>query len=200
MKTANKNADYREFVDKDRPVMMEYYNLLEEELELKPLEKKLIQLIEKDPLFFDTYSLLTEVYEDMGQFDKAEEVLGVAYKKAIKRITNKEGVWPDSLEWGWLENRHIIRVILKQAMYLWAEGELELSLDLLRKLFASNIRDNIGARYYILAIRLNLDYEDYTDQFESSGYLDQKIFDWFDTESKKFPEDFDEFNKMHEEL
>lgn len=195
MKSVNKEQEPREFVDKDHSVMMDYYELLEKEITVEELETELKGLIEKDPLFFDSYSVLSDIYENSDNYDQAKEIQHTAYKKAIKRIS-KKGVWPDVLEWGWMENRHIIRAILRQAIYNWSDGEVAVALDLFRKLFACNLRDNIGARYYILAIRLGLGYKDYVDRFESEDHLSRDVFDWFDENSIKFPEEFKAFNEL----
>jgi hypothetical protein len=52
--------------------------------------------------------------------------------------------------------------------------------------------DNIGARDYILAIRLGLTFEGFEKMFLSQyGYNAMKMMDWFDTNYARFPEEFD---------
>lgn len=65
----------------------------------------------------------------------------------------------DILEWGWLENRHIIRTILNKAISLWENNHMDEALNLFRNLLKTNPNDNVGARYYILAIRMNMSLE-----------------------------------------
>ena len=109
------------------------------------------------------------------------------------KIVDKEGNWPKIMEWGWLENRHIIKIIDRWAMELWEEGNTKEALIIFKNLLKSNPRDNIGARYSILAIKMNLD-SSYDLQFQSSvpGFIDAgEITKWFEENSRKFSDDFD---------
>jgi len=111
----------------------------------------------------------------------------------MMRIVNKEGKWPKIMEWVWLENRHIIRVIDRWAVKLWYEGKTGEALTIFRNLLKTNPADNIGARYSILAIKMNLD-PSYEAQFYATipGFIDaHKISKWFEENSKNFPEEFD---------
>jgi len=105
-------------------------------------------------------------------------------------ITDKNGNWPDILSWANLLNRHIIRAILTKAIILWGDQYKDEALDIFRKLLNSNLSDNIGARFYILAIRMGIDFEDFDKRFNKGGYYDEEILTWFDNNYKKFPEEF----------
>jgi len=182
-----------EFVDQNHIVMTTYYDLLEKNLpETKP-KKELEILIKKDPDFYDPYFELAMILSGEGKYKKGTELLKMAFQKAILKIVDKSGNFPKLLRWGYLENRHIIRAIDTWALELWGNGEKDKALDLLRKLLRSNCHDNIGTRYSILAIRLGLN-PDYEEQFTIKGrpgYLDVvKISDWFEKNSKKFPDEF----------
>lgn len=183
-----------EFIDNDHLVMTDYYDLMEKNLPDTKLKKELEILIKKDPDFYDPYSVLATVIIREGKYDKGMSLLKTAFERAIVRIVDKDGNFPKSLLWGWLGNRHIIRIIYTWAVELWKSNKLEEALDLFRRLLKSNPNDNIGARYSILAIRLNLT-PGYDEQFESKrmpGYLDAvKISYWFEKNSKKFPDEFD---------
>jgi len=98
----------REFIDKDHKVMGLYYGICEKYngSNAKSTEKNLKKLIDEDPDFFDSYLLLYDILQDEGSLSEAEELLDDAYDRARALITDKEGNWPDNLEWGWLENRH----------------------------------------------------------------------------------------------
>lgn len=192
---------FKEYIDKDHRVMNTYYDLCEryDGRNVKSMKKQLKQLIEQDPDFLDSYILLCEILEGEGDDAEAEKLLDKAYDRAVRLITDKNGNWPDVLEWGWLENRHIIRAILNKAISLWNNNEIDGALDLFRKLLKTNPRDNVGARDYILAIRMNMSFEDFEKRFNKGGFYDMELSDWFDKNYKSFPDEFDWWEKAVEE-
>ena len=104
----------REYVDEDHSVMTEYYEILDSNLSDTKLLSKMKYLISEDPYFFDPYTIAYDLFLDKGQVQEAKKVLDAGYKLALNRVLDKQGNFPDALEWSWLENRHIIRVILKK--------------------------------------------------------------------------------------
>lgn len=190
----------REHVDEDHKVMSAYYDLCEKYngRNAKSIKRQLTQLIDKDPDFLDSYLLLYEILQDEGNLPGAEKILNDAYERAMKLITDKKGKWPDVLEWGWLENRHIIRTILNKAISLWESREIDDALNLFRKLLKTNPGDNVGARDYILAIRMNMSFEEFENRFNKGGYYDTELSDWFDENYKKFPDEFGWWEKAIE--
>lgn len=191
----------REFVDKDHRVMDAYYDLCERYTgrNAKTIKGQLRRLIEKDPDFLDSYLLLHQILQDEGNFLEAEKILDQAYGRAIELITDKKGNWPDILEWSWLENRHIIRTILNKAILLWISKETDRALDLFRKLLKTNPGDNVGARDYILAIRMDMSFEEFERRFNKGGFYDIELVEWFDKNYRKFPDEFDWWEKALEE-
>ena len=181
------------FVDKDHAVMSEYYDFMDaiNEHSADDIEKTMKKFIKKDPLFLDPYLMLFELYQGDRDLQKAEDILEQAYGIAIKIITDKKGNWPKEMRWGYLGNRHIIRTLLNKAMNLWVKNKRDDALDLLRKLLRSNPRDNIGARTYILAIRLNMKFDEFEKQMMSDyGYDGKKMME-FEEKMKDFPDEFD---------
>ena len=156
------------------------------------------KLIEKDPDFLDSHVLLYQILQDEDNPAETEKILDEAYNRAIKLITDKHGNWPDVLEWGWLENRHIIRAILNKAILLWDKNKTEEALDIFRKLLKTNPGDNVGARDFILAIRMNMTYKEYEKRFNKGGYYDNESADWFNKNYKKFPDEFSWWEKAVE--
>jgi len=143
--------------------------------------------------------LLYEILQEEGDLQEAERVLDEAYDRALKLIKDKKGNWPDLLRWGWLENRHIIRTILNKAISLWESKKMMNALDLFRKLLKTNPGDNVGARYYILAIRMDMSLKEFEKRFDRGGYYDNKLVAWFDKNYKNFPDEFDWWEKVIEE-
>jgi tetratricopeptide (TPR) repeat protein len=192
----------REYVDKNHKVMSAYYGLCEKYCNgsnVKTIKRQLKQLIEKDQDFLDSCLLLCEILQNDGNLPEAEKILDEAYERALRSITDKKGNWPDVLEWGWIENRHIIRTILNKAISLWEKGEIYGALDLFRKLLKTNPGDNVGARDFILAIRMNMSFEEFEKRFNKGGYYDMELSDWFEENRKSFPDEFGCWEKAVEE-
>ncbi len=187
--------DEGEFIDDDHPVMSAYYDLVERFQAQGPtpaIQKSLERMIERDPDFYDPYLMLRDILIRQGKAAEGNALLETAYRRALGRITDKDGNWPASLEWGWLENRHIIRTFLNQAIASWNAGDTGAALELFRKLLRSNPNDNAGAREYILAIRLGMTFDEFENKFLGQfGYDASKMSDWFDKNSTRFPDEFD---------
>lgn len=190
------------FIDKNRPVQQKYHELLDrmdqESMSQQKIIKLMERLIDQDPHFLDPYLYLHEIYQYENKQRKATEILNSAFDQAIELITNKKGEWPQALYWGWTENRHIIRTILNKALSEWDQGNNEEAAQLLRKLFKTNPQDNIGARYYILAIRLGFTLAGFEDRFNKGGYYNNDLNNWFDEHASRYPEEFDSWLKEME--
>ena len=190
----------KEFIDKNRKVADAYYYLSEKYngTNAKYIKTEIKKLIKKDPDFLDTYLLLYSILQKENKLEEAELVLNDAYNRAMNLIMDKNGNWPDVLEWGWLENRHIIRTILDKAICLWCHTQVDEALDLFRKLLKTNPSDNVGAREYILAIRMNMSFVDFEERFNKGGFYDQDLDYWFEENYKKFPDEFGQWEKAIE--
>ena len=187
----------REFIDKEHPIEDNYFKIMDRHTgkNAQYIIPKLNKLIEIDPNFFDTYNSLVDLLYSRGEFEKGDNIINQASEKALKRIVDRKGNWPDRLEWGWLKNRHIIRAILNQAILSWKSENFNEALDLLRKLLRSNPNDNIGARFYILGIRMNISFIDFELRFNKKGYYEKDIFEWFDVNHKRYSDEFEWWDK-----
>lgn len=181
-----------EFIDKDRFKVSEmYFYFLEspEQDDIKKSIKTLKTMIKKDSNFFDPYITLHEYYLMDGDITKAINIIELGFKKAINLI-DKNGDFPDILNWGFIENRHIIRMIFNFAMFVWANDEnKEIALNIFMELLKSNHNDNIGARYSIIAILEGFSSQEvYEEHFESEngrGLEYEAIEKWFYDSSQK---------------
>jgi len=178
-----------EFVDKDRFRVNEMYWEFIESPEAEDIEKSikiLRKIIQKDPNYFDPYITLHEYYLEHENGENAFDVLSKGYERAMKLIVRK-GKFPDSLPWGFIENRHIIRMLFNFAMALWFLGEKKQATDLMLLLLHSNPGDNIGARYSIVAILEGYaSQEDFEEVFSDGEYLDwEKQEKWFQEKAQK---------------
>ena len=192
------------FVDKSRyKVQEKYYDFLEskESEDIKKSIKFLQHLIEMDPNFFDSYITLSEYYYLNGEIEKAEEIIIEGYIRAMKKVM-KGTHFPDELDWLWLENRHIIRMIFNYGILLWEKGKKQEAISVFTRLLKSNIKDNIGARYAIAGILDGFEsMEEMEEKFASKyGFIDAiKQEEWFEKVVKKYPEYFDWWLKAIEE-
>jgi len=174
-----------EFVDKDRFKVNEMYWEFIESEDAEDIEKSisiLKNIIKKDPDYFDPYITLHECYLENAEPDKAIVVLVEGYDRAMDLIM-LDGEFPDELLWGFLENRHIVRMIFNYALLMWRLEDIERAVSLMLQLLRSNPGDNIGARYYIVAILEDFESEEAFEAAfmeEDEEYLDwQKQEDWF---------------------
>ena len=175
--------------------MDEYYELLDSDLTETKLLKSMLQLIRKDPDFLDPYIVSADTLLRSNKIKSGLKLIEEAYNKALNLIVDENGKWPKRMVWGFLENRHIMRAIERYAYIAWEENNSELALEIFRKLLRVNIKDNQGARYAILALRMGLDSDwDLKFMVKKGQMADlmeaKKIDDWFNENSKKFPEEF----------
>ena len=190
-----------EFTDKNRTVMDGYYEVTElfqaGQVSLTETKQSLRQLIKIDKQFLDSYLYLAQIEYDEENYEEYSRLVWEAYLKAVQMVANTDGDYPRSLPWGWLENRHIIRALCNFALLQWEQDYIRLSLEIYRKLLASNLNDNIGARYSILAIRLGYGPEYEALFLPDSGPvygLDAKKMEvWFDANAPKFSNEFGDF-------
>ena len=180
-----------EFIDDERFEVEElYYDFMESEnQDVTKGIKELKSMIQKDPNFFDPYIVLYDYYHADNKPMLAFDILKNGYNRAIKMIV-KKGKFPDTLNWMFMENRHIIRILFQYAMLLWEVGEKDEALRIFQQLLASNSNDNIGARYAIVAMMEGMaSMQEYEEKFETKdGYLDaNKIEKWFQKTAKKYP-------------
>lgn len=180
------------FVDKDRPVQMKYYDALDrlETASDRETIKAMEKLIKEDPDFLDSYLILHGNYQDNSKWKEADKILNEAYERAINIISDKKGNWPDVLLWGFMENRHIIRTIFNKGVILWDNGKTDEALEIFRKLLKSNPNDNVGVRDFILAIRMDMSFEEYEERFNKGGYYDSESIEWFEENAPNYQDEF----------
>ena len=111
--SSNKNRKRQivEFIDKDRKVMDKYYDIMEKDLSDKKLISEMKKLIAIDADFYDPYLVIAEILAYNGEEQEAQTMLKDAYERAVKRISDSQGRWPKIMNWGFLENRHIMRAL-----------------------------------------------------------------------------------------
>jgi len=190
--TLEDESDTYEFIDKDRFKANELYWEFTESPESENIKKgikALKSIIKKDPDYFDPYISLHEYYLMDGDFENAIKTIERGFKRAIDLIDNN-GQFPDELPWGFMENRHIIRMIFNFAMFVWENDEnKEIALKIFMELLKSNHNDNIGARYSIVAILEGFSsQEEWEEKFESESGIGLEygaVEEWFYKSAEK---------------
>ena len=190
----------REFVDQIHPVEEEYYKVMDRFTGRNApyIIPKLKRLIRLDPYYFEPYNSLVELMILVGKDSEAYNLINLASKRALKRIVDRNGKWPNLLKWSRIENRHIIMALLNRAIFYWDNEQPKKALGLFRKLLKSNPNDNIGARDFILAINMNMTFDQFEDRFNKGGYYDKDLIEWFDANYKKFPHEFEWWEKKRD--
>jgi len=181
-----------EFIDEDRFEVNEmYFDFLESPVQndIKKSIKALKAMIKKDKNFFDPYITLYEYYLLDRDFKNAIKIMEQGFQRAIDLI-DMDGKFPDILNWGFVENRHIIRMIFNFAMFIWAnDDDKEIALNIFMELLKSNPNDNIGARYSIVAILEGFESQDALEEkFESKdgmGMDGMALERWFNKAAQK---------------
>ena len=180
------------FIDDDHRVAGEFYDLFDRDHTLQDVA----DLIDKDPDFYDTYLYLADELREVGENDEADELESEAFARAHARIADTDGNWPASIEWGFHENRHILRALVRQADNLWQKNKTEEALQLYKKLLRVNLNDNLGVRYAITGIRAGLSYDEYMEQVWPEATMPANhILTWFKQHYPKAADDLEEWKQ-----
>lgn len=188
-----------EFTDKyDPDIGVRWYELLERGIETKKDADEFTAIMDEAPDFLAPYVELSHSALASGDKEEAYEIALTAYMLAVRRIADSNGDWPETMEWMWLENRPLMRVLHHFAWLLWQFGQPDHAAMIMRRILRMNPGDNQGIRNELLAIRMGLDPETWDEQFfvndgpmAGRAYDGRMISEWFDREAKNFPDEFD---------
>ncbi len=195
-------TDHGEFIDKDHRVGLKYdqiYEQLDVNDELRSIEK-LKKLIKEDKNYFDPYILLSRLFNQINDSESAKDIIDQGYKNALNYIKNKQGNSPTRVEWGYIENRHIIRILVFKAFDFWEDNRSDEAYELFKTILKLNPNDNSGVRYPMMAILENMSKVEFDDKFDNNGYLDNSIHEWFDQNLPKHENDFKIWNDYLKEI
>ena len=182
------------FIDHSHPTEDQYWVIMDQHAEWQDHTTTIMQLntlIQQDPTYCDPYISLAELYEELGDVPNADNYRELAYLQAEAMI-KFEDRWPERLEWGQKENRHLLRAMLNHCIVLWRTENIPDAINILHQMLRMDPVDNAGARFYILGIRLGFSWVDYREKFisDDKAFVNPDLFGWFDTYSPDFPEDF----------
>lgn len=182
----------RSFADKSHSNSAEFYKVIEGKHDIEDVMRVLV----KDRDFLDPYLYIVEALVDQGHEKEATDLAEQAFVRALGMILDIDGSWPDELVWGFHENRHIIKVLMRKADYEWRQGRTDNALALYKNLLKTNLSDNIGARYAIVGIRNGLTYNKYMQQvWPDQMTLARNVEVWFKKHAPKCAEDLAEWKQ-----
>jgi hypothetical protein len=177
------------------------FTWVEDAAELDMIELELLDIAECYPDFFPVFAELSSFYAMLaGEEKRSDHYLEIAYQMALGLVKDKEGSWPDTMNWGWLENRQFIRALVSGAIERWNNNMKAEALEVFRGMLKSNPSDNPGVRYLMLALLEGMTYHSFENRFVDGGILDNSIEGWFNSKSKKYPKEFEKWRKEFEQL
>ncbi|MBN2651519.1 MAG: hypothetical protein JXR63_03975 [Spirochaetales bacterium] len=187
----------KEFEDEQRKIVEKYYEIQDSLTDdnVEEIIEELKTLKKEDPYFLDSYLLIAELLKYSNKYKQAEKQIDDAYEKALELVTDPSGIWPDRLEWGWLENRHIIRTFVNMGLKYWQETKTLEAYALFSKLLETNPNDNPGVRYYMVAILENLSKNEFYARFENENGKNEDIEKWFQKGLKNHKKVFSQWLK-----
>ena len=89
------------------------------------------------------------ILTDQNKDREAIKLLNEGYSKCLEVILNKKGDCPDSIVWGFLENRHVVRILINKAILEWELGNVDEALSLFKNLLRTNRRDNVAGHFFL---------------------------------------------------
>lgn len=180
-----------------RKDLMDYENLMmkydfmpediQDDNEYNRVFQYLVNLTLKAPDFLQPYEFSLSMAKYL-ESDKELTLLTSDLRKrlleACYRIVDKEDIFNKKVEWGWQENRPLIRGLYFEADQLWKQGEIKKAHELFSKILKTNENDNIGARYSVKATQEGLSHQEFEKRFTYSDeygsyYKHEELTEWF---------------------
>lgn len=131
----------------------------------KKAENLLLKAIKSDPHRVQPYIGLAHVYGTTRNKQEAEKAILKAYEETI----NQFPVWPDEMEWGYIENRPYMRATQSRADLYADKGMKEEAIELYRLLLRLNPNDNQGIRYLVAGIYAGKSGDEINDMFDEGN-------------------------------
>jgi len=143
------------------------------------IRRKLNALVKEAPGLIEAYNCR---YDILGHEDHI-----VAQDKEAKRAYNavvthyfSDG-FPDQMEWGFLENRPILKALYNFAVSCWVPREKEETIKTFKLLLRLNPSDNQGARFCLLGILEGMSQHHFFHKMDQSMMLP-----WFQENCGKY--------------
>jgi hypothetical protein len=191
----------REFIDRPHqisPEFDEFFDTIGEKEIDDAGRDKLRAFINQDPDCFGPYLLLASYYLDQDDEDACKDIIEAGYDRAMKRILDDTGRWPDRMEISHDENMHIQAMLSARGQWLWANNQTGAALDLFRNLLRVDPHGDLEPGLYILAIRIGYTFDAFGEEFGEDPGLSDDAAEWFAEHSIDFPDEF--WDELFEEV
>lgn len=170
------------------------YDVLNVEYEnVSSVIERLKGFVKASPRFLDPYLWLEELYSSNRRHRSADSIFKKASDKAFIMVVGKENKWPDEMSWGSMDNRTIIRILIRRAEKLWFMGQydqllMDQALTIYLNLLNSNPYDQPCARIFALSILEGISNNDFYERFmDYDLYGDyefkENAFLWFEQQA-----------------
>lgn len=184
-----KRQDLKEYVE----LMLKYDFMpeyIKDEKEFNQVFQYLVNLTVKAPNFIVVYEYALSMLELLELNEELTELRNDLEKRKIEaceKIAEKEKLFTKTVEWGFHENRPLIRGLMCKADKLWEAGELKQANELFTKIYKTNEDDNVGARYSVKATGEGMSYQEFEERFtytdeRGTYYKNEELWDWFGEE------------------
>lgn len=134
--------------------------------------------------------------EDDVNRSRWEEIL---YEQSCAILLDDNGAFPDLLEWGYTENRPLIRSMFGKAEDLWIAGDVQAAQTIYEGLLKGNPGDHPGVRYNLLGILEGMTFEKFSALAYEDDHMSKMVDPWFFMSApkhKEFEAMFKAWNEM----
>ncbi|MCX6789725.1 MAG: hypothetical protein NTZ42_03920 [Candidatus Gribaldobacteria bacterium] len=146
--------------------------------------KLLVEALEIDPDFVQTYIGLVSVYGMLGKNTETRKCIKQAFEKTKKLFPK----WPKSMSWGDLDNRAYMRAIQYMGDDLTDSGDKDGAIELYKLLLKMNPNDNQGVRYTLAGLYAGISGSEVNEMFDEGNNKHDwsKLEKLVDTQNKKY--------------
>lgn len=145
--------------------------------------KLLIEALEIDTDYVQTYIGLVSVYDVLGKDAEVRKCIKQAFEKTKKLFPK----WPKSMSWGDLDNRAYMRAIQYMGDDLADSGDKDGAMELYKLLLKMNPNDNQGVRYTLAGLYAGISGSEINEMFDEGNAKQNwdKLEKLVDTQNKK---------------
>ena len=145
------------------------------------IRRKLNALIKEAPDLIEAYNFRHDILQLEDHLVAMDKEAKRAYQAVITNYFSDEQ-FPESMEWGFLENRPILRALYNYAVSCWHPQDKDKAVELFEKLLKMNPNDNQGVRFCLLALYEGMWKKQFFDDMDESERLV-----WFQGNHDKYP-------------
>ena len=145
--------------------------------------KFLVEALEIDSDYVQTYIGLVSVYDALGKDKEMRECIKQAFEKTKKQFSK----WPETMPWGALDNRAYMRAIQYMGDDLADSGDKDGAIELYKLLLKMNPNDNQGVRYTLAGLYAGISGSEINEMFDEGNKKQDwsKLEELVDTQNKK---------------